>query len=234
MPAVKIKASQLEIAFASNLVASKRVGGKSWKRCEKRSKKNHAPFSIMHHFPSWKVHGIRAISLWRNTWKNALRSLKYHRIWSLRSSFQSRFNLTLPCVNQATKSAWQRYQWERVTNSCAIHFFVFKMTSCFEFGSLCVCVSPFLFFAECLVLQCSIWVFPKIGVGPQNGWWKQWKTLLNWMIWGKTHYFWKHPDVPTLKSTSFKPATISRLRRWGCSRHMMSIAMLQVYCAHRP
>ena len=27
-------------------------------------------------------------------------------------------------------------------------------------------------------------VFPKIGVGPQNGWWKSWKTLLKWMIWG--------------------------------------------------
>ena len=35
-------------------------------------------------------------------------------------------------------------------------------------------------------------MFPKIGV-PQNGWWKSWKTLLKWMIWGY-HYFWKHPD----------------------------------------
>ena len=30
----------------------------------------------------------------------------------------------------------------------------------------------------------TIWVFPKIGVGPQNGWWIWWKTLLKWMIWG--------------------------------------------------
>ena len=37
-----------------------------------------------------------------------------------------------------------------------------------------------------------IWVLPKIGVFPQNGWWKSWKTLLKWMIWGY-HYFWKHP-----------------------------------------
>ena len=36
------------------------------------------------------------------------------------------------------------------------------------------------------------WMFPKIGV-PQNGWWKSWKTLLKWMIWGFSHYFWKHP-----------------------------------------
>ena len=40
----------------------------------------------------------------------------------------------------------------------------------------------------------GIWVFPKIGVGPQNGWWKQWKSLLihGWFG-GKTHYFRKHP-----------------------------------------
>ena len=29
-----------------------------------------------------------------------------------------------------------------------------------------------------------IWVFPKIGVGPQNGWFISWQTLLKWMIWG--------------------------------------------------
>ncbi len=37
------------------------------------------------------------------------------------------------------------------------------------------------------------WVFSKIGVGPQNGWFISWKTLLKLMIWGY-HYFWKHPD----------------------------------------
>ena len=31
-----------------------------------------------------------------------------------------------------------------------------------------------------------------IGVGPENGWFIIWKTLLKWMIWGY-HYFWKHP-----------------------------------------
>ena len=35
------------------------------------------------------------------------------------------------------------------------------------------------------------WVFPKIGI-PHNGWWKSWKTLLKWMIWGY-RYFRKHP-----------------------------------------
>ena len=37
-------------------------------------------------------------------------------------------------------------------------------------------------------------VEPKIGVGPQNGWFISWKPLLKWMIWGY-HYFWKHPYV---------------------------------------
>ena len=36
-------------------------------------------------------------------------------------------------------------------------------------------------------------VEPRIGVlYPQNGWWKSWKTLLKFMIWGYP-YFWKHP-----------------------------------------
>ncbi len=39
--------------------------------------------------------------------------------------------------------------------------------------------------------HCYVGVEPKIVV-PQNGWWKSWKTLLKWMIWGY-HYFWKHP-----------------------------------------
>ena len=45
----------------------------------------------------------------------------------------------------------------------------------------------------------SIRVFPKIGV-PQNGWWKSWKTLLKWMIWGYYH-FWKHPSLHNIKQT---------------------------------
>ena len=32
------------------------------------------------------------------------------------------------------------------------------------------------------------WVFPKIGVPPR--WMVQWKTLLKWMIWGGSPYFW--------------------------------------------
>ena len=33
------------------------------------------------------------------------------------------------------------------------------------------------------------WVFPKIGEHPQNGWWKSWKTLFKWMIWGEKLFF---------------------------------------------
>ena len=34
-------------------------------------------------------------------------------------------------------------------------------------------------------------IFPKIGGKlPQNGWFISWKTLLKWMIWGFSHYFW--------------------------------------------
>ena len=49
--------------------------------------------------------------------------------------------------------------------------------------------------AACMI-NGVIWMFPKIGVGPQNGWWKKWTTLFfNGMIWGVPlyHYFRKHP-----------------------------------------
>ena len=39
-----------------------------------------------------------------------------------------------------------------------------------------------------------IWMFPKIGV-PQNGWFIMENPISKWMIWGKTHYFRKHPNV---------------------------------------
>ena len=41
-----------------------------------------------------------------------------------------------------------------------------------------------VFFWMLLLGEMYIWVFPTIGV-PQNGWWKSWKTLLKWMIWGE-------------------------------------------------
>ena len=42
----------------------------------------------------------------------------------------------------------------------------------------------------------NTWVFPKTGVGPQNGWWKSWKTLLKWDdLGGQPHYFRKHPYI---------------------------------------
>ena len=43
----------------------------------------------------------------------------------------------------------------------------------------------------------SIWGFPKIGVGPQNGWWKSWKTLTNGWFWGISHHVRKHPHDVT-------------------------------------
>ena len=41
----------------------------------------------------------------------------------------------------------------------------------------------------------SMWVFPKIGGKPQNGWFIEWKTLLKWMIWGAHPYFWVDTHV---------------------------------------
>ena len=53
---------------------------------------HHRPFSIYE-----KVHGIRTISLWRKKHmeKICIAQLKISSDWSLRGSFQSRFNLTL-------------------------------------------------------------------------------------------------------------------------------------------
>ena len=39
------------------------------------------------------------------------------------------------------------------------------------------------------VREFTIWVCPKIGVNPQNGWFISWKNPLNWMIWGETRHF---------------------------------------------
>ena len=44
-------------------------------------------------------------------------------------------------------------------------------------------------FHVCIYIIINIYTY--IGVS-KNGWWKSWKTLLEWMIWGKTHYFRKH------------------------------------------
>ncbi len=40
-----------------------------------------------------------------------------------------------------------------------------------------------------------IWVFPKIGVGPQNGWFIMENSIKHGMIWGAHPYFWKQPYV---------------------------------------
>ena len=53
-------------------------------------------------------------------------------------------------------------------------------------------------------LNGNIWVFPKIGVGPQNGWFISCKTLLKLMIWGY-HYFWKHPFTLPETNSKFTP-----------------------------
>ena len=39
----------------------------------------------------------------------------------------------------------------------------------------------------------NIWMFPKIGVSPQNGWFVMENPMNKWMIWGAHPYFWKHP-----------------------------------------
>ncbi len=39
------------------------------------------------------------------------------------------------------------------------------------------------------------WVFPNIGVGPQNGWLIIVPNPIKWMIWGAHPYFWKHPNL---------------------------------------
>ena len=44
---------------------------------------------------------------------------------------------------------------------------------------------------EDLYKRKNIWMFPKIGGKPQNGWFISWKPLLKWMIWGYP-YSWKH------------------------------------------
>ena len=46
----------------------------------------------------------------------------------------------------------------------------------------------------------NIWVFPKIGEKPQNGWFIMGKPYKKWMIWGY-HYFWKHPYCLTISNS---------------------------------
>ena len=40
---------------------------------------------------------------------------------------------------------------------------------------------------------CSVWVFPKIGVGPQNGWFIMENPIKKWMIWGVFPLFLETP-----------------------------------------
>ena len=44
--------------------------------------------------------------------------------------------------------------------------------------------------------------------GTQNGWWKEWNTLLKWMIWGY-HYFWKHPYIPSFPLQALRISVFS-------------------------
>ena len=46
----------------------------------------------------------------------------------------------------------------------------------------------------------NIWVFPKIGV-PQNAWFIMENPMNKWMIWGKSHYFRKHPYIPLISNS---------------------------------
>ena len=64
--------------------------------------------------------------------------------------------------------------------------------------SYAVCISDLWAWS---IWQVCRWVFPKIGVGPQNGWWKSWQTLwTNGWFGGKTHHFRKHPDGYTVET----------------------------------
>jgi len=50
----------------------------------------------------------------------------------------------------------------------------------------------------------SIWVFPKIGVGPQNGWFIRENQNKDLMIWGAHPDFWKHPTFSPPPRIKFK------------------------------
>ena len=50
----------------------------------------------------------------------------------------------------------------------------------------------------------SIWVFPRIGVGPENGWFIRENPNKELMIWGAHPYFWKHPTLSPQPRIKFK------------------------------
>ena len=50
---------------------------------------------------------------------------------------------------------------------------------------------------EIHTIYIHIWVFPKIGGKPENGWFIMVPTLLKWMIW-EYPYFWKYPYMTCL------------------------------------
>ena len=116
-----------------------------------------------------------------------------------------RFTLPKTSPNFPWLNGW--YPWQMVKCSFTKNFRVFFLNGCnyhsftldiFEVHKSC---SRFKFQESwdlrfvCVFLQMfvsfQIWMFPKIGVGPQNGWFI-WKSLLKWMIWGNTHMkkFW--------------------------------------------
>ena len=55
-------------------------------------------------------------------------------------------------------------------------------------------------------------VEPKIGVGPQNGWFIMENPISKWMIWGY-HYFWKLPYVKSQEGTELFTSW------WVCPNH---------------
>ena len=57
----------------------------------------------------------------------------------------------------------------------------------------------------------ACYVLPKIEMPQMDG--VQWKTILKWMIWGKTHYFRKHP----YRGNEILPSSIrgSIIRPWN-------------------
>ena len=65
-----------------------------------------------------------------------------------------------------------------------------------------------------------IWVFPKIGVGPQNGWFIMVRSLLKLMILGVVSYFRKHPFMEI--SPGCRSSSINSIMMFGCPRNLVN------------
>ena len=66
------------------------------------------------------------------------------------------------------------------------------------------------------------WMFPKIGVGPQNGWFTMENPMNKWMIWGY-HYFWKHPNHHRTPTFNKPRISISWHKNSGKEKHVLHV-----------